>query len=179
MKRLLLHKLSLRQTVWALVALGALPFVSMAVPRLGSCECGGPAPIPSQVELEPLEVLDLARSRADQLEELFALNCEMIFDVRHHEHEPEWFSGRAHHALDGEVAMEWLEPDRESDYWKFARFTVDGKEVANLVVIDRLTGGSYLHARSDSYLARLAASNAFDALLTTAAPAEGTPDSDG
>jgi hypothetical protein len=173
MKRLLLQRVSLRQTMWACAALAALPLAGLVLPRLGGCPCRMPVPLGGPVALEAGEIHALVAAREEQLEELFSLYCKTIHDVRHHEHEPEWFSGRAHLKLAGEVDLERVEPDPEDPGGVFARFLIDGELAASLCVSERARPGSSVYARGSSYLCRLAARRAFDALLATEPDASG------
>ncbi|MHC4375680.1 MAG: hypothetical protein ACYS26_03675 [Planctomycetota bacterium] len=169
MKRLLLYKVTLRQTMWAFVALAAVPVVDAVFAPIGGCPCRMPVPLGGAVELEPADIVELVEVRGEQLEELFALYCETIHDVRHHEHEPEWFSGSEHLALRGDVSLERVELETDELKGTFARFAIDGELVASLALHPRSLGGSHVHASGSSYLCRLAARRAFESLLATGA----------
>lgn len=174
MKRLLLHKVTLRQSMWAFAALAAFPVVNALFAPIGGCPCRHPMPLGGAEEFEPAELLELVEVRGDQLEELFALYCETIYDVRYHEHEPEWFAGSEHLQLRGEVTLEHVEFEDDEVDGPFARFRIDGEQVASLYLNPRSVGGTHVHASGESYLCRLAAHRAFESLLATdVAPEEG------
>lgn len=173
MKRLLLHKVTLRQTMWAFVALAAVPVVDAFFAPIGGCSCRMPVPLGGAIEFEPAEIVELVEEREVQLEQLFALYCETIYEVRHHEHEPEWFAGSEHLQLKGDISLERVEPDAEELGGTFARFSIDGEQVASLALHERSLGGSYVHANGSSFLCRLAARRAFESLLATGADPAG------
>ncbi|MHC4377512.1 MAG: hypothetical protein ACYS26_13000, partial [Planctomycetota bacterium] len=81
--------------------------------------------------------------------------------------------------LQGDASLEHVELEADELGGTFARFSIDGEQVASLYLHERSVGGSHVHASGSSYLCRLAARRAFESLLATeAAPEVGDSGSD-